>query len=85
MYKSDKPAFFPPMHCKHISEIVGAFQLPQHEHVKPSFQTLAVGATVFGLLPLLRETQNEPTLATNERCNSGPPLPANSLRGPPLV
>ncbi|TAK49352.1 MAG: hypothetical protein EPO28_00790 [Saprospiraceae bacterium] len=84
MYKSDKPAFFPPMHCKHVSEVVGAFQLPQHEQAKVTFQTLAVAAVVFDFLPSFQDTENECAPATDERCNSGPPLPANVLRGPPF-
>lgn len=85
IHRNGKPVYLPPMHCKHVSEAVDNFQLPQQEQVKLTLQTLAVAAVVFDFLPLFQDSKDQYFPSPDSRCNSGPPLPANTLRGPPFV
>ena len=85
MYRSGKPVLLPPMHCKHVSEKVSAFQLPQNDLAKPTLITLPSVAVNVDFLPLTQYYQNDYFPLPDVRCNSGPPLPANILRGPPFV
>jgi hypothetical protein len=85
MYKGGDATWLPPMHCEHASAITSAFPLPQHTSVQPDFQVLFVAVAIFQFIPLIKGTESEKIESPEVRCNSGPPLSANSLRGPPLV
>lgn len=85
LYKSDKPAYFPPMHCKHVVEVVSAFRPHQAERLAP-------GGDIF---PGLIHAFDRPRLGhcpaghhrpmPELRCNTGPPHSCTTLRGPPLI
>lgn len=84
MYKGSTPAYFPPMHCHKFSMKTDRFQSSE-KAVKPFvFPALAEQPSLM-VLPAIIAPETPVLSPPDPKCNAGPPLATNTLRGPPVV
>ncbi len=77
-------SFLPPMHCNTVSVEAHDYNQTENQRIIPSTSNAIVAAVVFQLLKIELPCA-QATVIPEARCNTGPPLAAFSLRGPPLV
>lgn len=85
LHRDDQtPGYFPPMHCHKFSMKTDRFQSSE-KAVKPfAFPALAEQPVLVVIAAII--APETPVLSPPDpKCNAGPPLAANTLRGPPVV
>jgi hypothetical protein len=77
-------SFWPPMDCQKLHQASDEYQVPEEHLVKPTLKTWVVAAMVLQLLSVDLPDRTHAT-PPDPGSTSEPPLPANTLRGPPIV
>jgi hypothetical protein len=77
-------AYFPPMHCNHIDPGTDNFKAPEKYQITPPAATQAMAILPVDVLPF-GDRRIFFIRPPEPKCRSATIIPANSLRGPPMI